>query len=138
MSTFLIYCSSRTVFDCLINIFFFYLQTPRRYMKKIIIRNANYNCNKHCHLACPAALANVMAKSHLRRKGCVLSYRLQFVIKGFRARMQRKHGTEFMEELGLLPGSRQLPKGSHGMGPSVTVNTQDAGPSSVGWRQYFS
>lgn len=58
--------------------------------------------------------------------------------QGLQGRMQQKHGTEVMEELGLLPGSHPLPKGSRGMGPSVTVNTQDAGPSSVGWRQYFS
>lgn len=53
--------------------------------------------------------------------------------------MQQKQGAEVMEELGLLPGSHplplgttqaHLPKGSHGMGPSVTVNSQDAGPSS--------
>lgn len=137
MSTFLIYCSSRTVFDCLINYFFLLTDTQKVY-EKANHQKCELQLHKHCHLACPAALANVMAKSHLRRKGCVLSYRLQFVIKGFRAGMQQKHGTEVMEELGLLPGSHRLPKGSRGMGPSVTVNTQDAGLSSVGCRQCFS
>lgn len=108
-------------------------------MKKLIIRNANYNCDKHSHLACSAALANIMVKSHLRRKGCVSSYRVESVIKGVRAGMQQKHGAEVMEELGLLPASHplplgtaqaHLPKGNRGMGPSVTGNTQDAGPSS--------
>ena len=53
--------------------------------------------------------------------------------------MQQKPRADVMEELGLLPGSHtlplgtakaHLPKGNRGMDPSVTVNNQDAGPSS--------